>query len=234
MIDLSNIGTAVVLAIPQSYSNQDPTEILPCVNVDANKEPTMATSKDGICTPDIQSYLVGMNLAIWWPDDSSRDTILYRDDVTFDELVNAVQNMHTIKAKNYEYENNTVSYLLGLAGDDIITMAHSQENIKTLTDLTIDALVSVILAIAYFIVFICLFIVLMARLIIVWIVIAFSPILILEFVMGDKFKITDKIGDVKIFKEFFMPMLIAFPIVIGTVMLTAGKMLTQTGSAFDR
>ncbi len=105
-------------------------------------------------------------------------------------------------------------------------MAKNQEHIQTLEDLTIDALVSVILAIAYFIVFICLFIVLMARLVVVWIVIAFSPILVLQFVMGDKFSITDKIGDVKIFKEFFMPMLVAFPIVIGHIMLTAGKTMT--------
>ncbi len=102
-------------------------------------------------------------------------------------------------------------------------MAQNQKNLKDLENITIDAIVSAILAIAYFIVFVCLFIVLMARLVVVWIVIAFSPLLVLQFVMGDKFNITDKMGGVKIVQEFFMPMMVAFPIVIGHIMLVAGK-----------
>lgn len=100
-------------------------------------------------------------------------------------------------------------------------MPRNATGIKNIKDLTLDSLISWILSLAYFIIFICLFVVLLARLVVIWVVIAFSPLLVLGFVMGDKFKITDSFGEVKIFKEFFMPVFISFPIVIGHVMLIA-------------
>ncbi len=102
-----------------------------------------------------------------------------------------------------------------------MNMPKTTEGIKDLESLTVDSVISLVLSLAYFIVFICLFVVLFARLVVIWLVIAFSPILVLQFVMGDKFSITDKIGPVKIFHEFFMPTLVAFPIVIGHIMLVS-------------
>jgi len=191
----------------------------------------VSVSEKSLCVPDVNKFLVTQGLADWKA--GSTTEITFKREVKIEVVRKAIENMNQMEGKVPEYKNNTVTYLLGLAGNDIVTMAKNQDNITTLENLTIDSFVSVILAIAYFIVFICLFIVLMARLVVIWIVIAFSPILVLEFVMGDKFKITDKIGDVKIFKEFFMPMMVAFPIVIGHIMLKAGKEMTVTGASGD-
>ena len=221
LIDVSNVATATVLAIPNQLKKVD--EINITCEEKTSEEDKKDKNKINICLPDVKSFLVRMNLAEWKDGKEGGDIIYNPNDETLvKDYFNATKNVGEIKNnQKIKYDNSAVTYLLGLAGTDIVTMSLNQDKIQNVENLTVDALISVVLSIAYFIVFICLFIVLMARLIVIWMVIAFSPLLVLQFALGGKFSITDKMGGVQIFKEFFMPTLVAFPITVGHIMLLA-------------
>lgn len=109
---------------------------------------------------------------------------------------------------------------------DIGNLMNNDIGITSLQELTLDSFFGVILMIAYFIVLIALFIVLLMRALMIWLIIAFSPLWALHFVIGDKISFGDKLP-IKILHEIFVPVLVAVPLVVGYLMILVGQGVTS-------
>lgn len=190
LIDFSNVATATVLAIPMDFmqTKGEVTTNLKCV---LDKDGKMVKSKTSLCAPDINTFLVEeIKIATWL--DKDKTMIKLNRDVEIGDILLAAESMDKIKGVDVDLNTSAVTYLLSLSGQEIVTLAKNQDKITNLETMSVDVFVSCLMAVAYFVVFICLFVVLMARLVVIWIVIAFSPLLVLQFALGGKFSITDK------------------------------------------
>lgn len=103
-----------------------------------------------------------------------------------------------------------------------LTEASSDQETPTLKDLTINTLFSVIMYIVFGFAYVALFIVLLARLVVLWLVIALSPIMALTYVVP---QIGQYVSELKLGEKFLQHVMA--PIAIGLAMSIGYLMTTQ-------
>jgi len=128
--------------------------------------------------------------------------------------------------KKWNSRNGALALALNMT--NIVFYESIPLNSKNIEKLLINSLFSVLLYIIYAASFVALFIVLLARLVVLWVSIAISPILLLIIAVP---KIKEKMGDIgelsdKFIKNAIAPILIALAMTVGWIMLRGIQSLT--------
>ena len=228
MLDASNVWTAAVLTIPQSlptFSKEIKDKTVVCSNYTLGTK-DMNDTIVGWCKPDMTTFLKEKKLV----EEVEKGIYKWKEDPKLGEMLDATADMDKIKFKDIlpgEVHPLVTSFAFGVLR--LPDLVKNDVSSKKILELGLDTFFGILLAIIYFIVFASLFVVLLARVMIIWLVFAFSPLYALHFVLWDKINLSDKLGWVKIVHEFFMPMLVSIPLVIGYIMTIAGqKMIADT------
>lgn len=188
MVDVSNVATAVVLSVPQSLRENQNSEYAQLIFENCSKDSSIgktATNKStgvDFCNPQIKKFLEEKGLT----DGDGK----MKPDVKLQTLISALEGLDELKFESFtENDNvdaNAIIYLMAFGLQDVGNLMNNDLNITSLQELTLDSFFGIILMIVYFIVLIALFVVLLARALMIWLIIAFSPLWALKFVLGDK------------------------------------------------
>ena len=254
MLDAANVATNVVFAIPAGISGvagdtfDQELKKNPC-DVNRPKEQEIK----GYCTPLAEGTFLTMDAEKTynyfaptctdksWIDGKTKD---YSNAYTTDgskladpNHVNKTNSICWQQMKLSDYQQNNASYYLSysMAKVQNLVRATSPDPINT----AVGTLFSLALQIAYLAAFVSLFIVLIMRAAMMWILLAFSPYIVLLYYFeqaGIKASLGQEAGEILSISSFakwaFAPAKVGAVWTVGFIMITAGQ--TMDGSTFEK
>ncbi|PKL36608.1 hypothetical protein CVV38_01760 [Candidatus Peregrinibacteria bacterium HGW-Peregrinibacteria-1] len=122
-----------------------------------------------------------------------------------------------------EYNHNNAAFAMAIQTSGLLQMSEVDANSLTTGKLVMNTMISIIIYIIYMLSFVALFIVLLGRLVILWIAVAFSPILLLAMAVPVIREKVSFLGDAtsKIIQNAIAPITIGVAMTIGILMLDA-------------
>jgi len=251
LIDVSNVATSAVFAIPQSispkyvkcdftypkdgkYETEENTNcfFMKSFTVDASK---IKLNKDGSVKVDKTKKDKGIDTTFTESKKGARIA-----NIRISDTVNVT--LEELKSSVHLNKNNAVMIMaLNLASIQNLPLVASQ--IKSSSALTINIVFSLIISLIIIIPLIVLLIVLVGRMIVLWLTICFMPIAFLGWIIKDEFTgaIFDGVPNVVewFINAVFVPVYIGIPLSVGFLMINAANSMgfeakdSGNGTTFD-
>lgn len=245
IIDLSSVVTSAVFSIPQSIQTQDIT----CLTID----PTSETQKEEPCY-DVAVIEIEPDKALS-PATSSDSNKPFFEDVTSTEKakleaknksgnkITKVIKMGDIATIGYselvtsDFGASNAAMIMAVNLGGIDSLARASKNISAKSGLTLNLLFSLIIIVMVIVPLFALCIVLMARMAVLWLCMAFMPLAFLGLVVKGELttSLTEGMPNLvdQFIKNAFLPAYVAAPFSVGFLMINAAQKLFVTSGSLQ-
>ncbi len=225
VLDISNIATNAVFALPEiTQSDDDNADAFDFAETQKELGTNLCTKEGGatITSDDIEKDPDAYVVAGWFceKDDTSGNYIGTLDDAVASRFFSKLSS-------------SNVGLIIAINMGKLTGFKYSDINITTIGDLAVNTMFSVIMFVVYAISYIVLAMLLVSRIAVLWVALAFSPVAVLFYVVPELKASAGGAGDAseQVIKHLLAPIKLGIVLTVGYMMMDA--MYGAIGSNID-